>query len=89
MHSLALGAADPRVARFPRLPASGATWTRLRLGDDQRDADYFSRTIVKEPGRTAGRTTHPEFKVALQRGPIGSGQDAVLGVETTPIGRTG
>src|SRR5215471_6975463 len=31
--------------------------------------DYFSRTIVKEPARAAGRTTHPEFRVALQPSP--------------------
>ena len=34
-----------------------------------RRRDYFSRTIVKEPGRAAGRTTHPEFRVALQPSP--------------------
>src|SRR5262249_61386868 len=34
-----------------------------------RDADQFSRTIVNEPGRAAGRTTHPEFRVALQPSP--------------------
>ena len=33
------------------------------------NADQFSRTIVKEPGRAAGRTTHPEFRVALQPSP--------------------
>ncbi len=43
---------------------------RARLGDDVRNADYFSRTIVKEPGRAAGRTTHPEFRVALQPSPF-------------------
>src|SRR5437588_4933918 len=43
---------------------------RARLGDDVRNADYFSRTIVKEPARAAGRTTHPEFRVALQPSPF-------------------
>src|SRR5437016_3624173 len=33
------------------------------------NGDYFSRTIVKEPGRAAGRTTHPGFRVALQPSP--------------------
>jgi len=33
------------------------------------NADQFSRTIPNEPGRAAGRTTHPEFRVALQPSP--------------------
>jgi len=39
------------------------------FSDDQRNGDYFSRTITQEPGRAAGRTTHPEFRVALQPSP--------------------
>ena len=42
----------------------------VRLVDDQLGReDYFSRTITNEPGRAAGRTTHPEFRVALQPPP--------------------
>ena len=37
--------------------------------DQRGNGDYFSRTIVKEPGRAAGRTTHPEFRVTLQPSP--------------------
>src|SRR5260370_16375943 len=51
-------------------PALWPDGGRARLGDDQRNGDYFSRTIVKEPDRTAGRTTHPEFRVALQPSPF-------------------
>jgi hypothetical protein len=29
----------------------------------------FSRTIANEPGRAAGRTTHPGFRLALQPSP--------------------
>jgi hypothetical protein len=31
--------------------------------------DYFSRTIVNEPGRAAGCTSHPAFTVTLQPSP--------------------
>src|SRR5689334_7635049 len=31
--------------------------------------DYFSGTMVKDPDRPAGRTTHPEFRVTLQPSP--------------------
>src|SRR5919197_14534 len=31
--------------------------------------DYFSRTIVNEPGRAVGCTTHPAFSVTLQPSP--------------------
>ena len=31
--------------------------------------DYFSRTIVNEPGRAAGCTSHPAFNVTLQPSP--------------------
>src|SRR6476659_291298 len=43
----------------------GREWARTSVGN----GDYFSRTIIKEPGRTAGRTTQPEFRVALQPSP--------------------
>src|SRR5262249_43322762 len=53
--------------------ASGVA--RGRAGAPRRrpvvsNAEYFSRTIVKEPGRAAGRATHPEFRVALQPSPF-------------------
>jgi ParB/RepB/Spo0J family partition protein len=57
-----------------------------------RNADQFSRTITNEPGRAAGRTTHPEFRVALQpsprrvvpsSGPV-TGTDSVAPARKTP-----
>jgi len=48
------------------LPLNGAP--KLIFSREVR-ADQFSRTIANEPGRAAGRTTHPEFRVALQPSP--------------------
>ena len=48
--------ASRRASAPRRRPASGRE-------------DYFSRTIVNEPGRAAGWTTHPAFNVILQPSP--------------------
>lgn len=40
-----------------------------RTVDGGGDCQHYSRTIVKEPGRAARRTTHPEFNVTLQPSP--------------------
>lgn len=39
-------------------------WCAQAKPRTNRNADQFSRTITNEPGRAAGLTTRPEFRVA-------------------------
>lgn len=53
--------------------------------DHQRGREtYFSRTMTNEPGRAAGRTTHPAFTVTLQPSPcrVVPSSRAVIGTDS-------
>ena len=75
------GPLPKRLDRFPSSEYVAIGWQNLSVfGVDGGcgyaacaaivcSTDQRSRTIAKEPGRAAGRTTHPVFSVALQPSP--------------------
>ena len=53
----------PPAALWPTAPGCASATTSVGR------EDYFSRTIVNEPGRAAGCMTHPAFSVTRQPSP--------------------
>lgn len=65
---------DVSLRAHHAIPLRPSRWHGMRLADGfffgnwrpkQRQI-HCSRTMVKHPGRAAGRTTQPEFRVTLQ-----------------------
>ena len=73
-----IGTGTSQDRPLPQTTIASTVWTRrdgkwLAAHHQETELitnpDHFSRTITNEPGRAAGRTTHPEFRVALQPSP--------------------
>jgi hypothetical protein len=79
--------AAPPVRQSCAQTARGCASATTSVGRE----DYFSRTIVNEPGRAAGCTSHPAFSVTLQPSPLSvvPSSDPVTGTDSVapPIAR--